>query len=242
MSKRAQLGVVLLILIIGGAAAYFLSQAEKADKLLSNALNNAEATQHYRQTVETRMTLSERVLVVAGVYENNTETGLFSSHATTTFTVPDTGATMAFGLENMVQNDTVRVRITPIGDIRMPTPIPPFEWHSFEIGLIPRELEGIAVPGPVLDNLKIFADGGSLVELVDTTETDTQFKEQLSRYRFKRSGRTADSGGPLNAVLERIDSGTIDAWVDPETATIRHIVFSNPPYHSTTTIDYPPFQ
>ncbi len=109
-------------------------------------------------------------------------------------------------------------------------------WHAFNKNSIPSQFKDIAVSGPTLDNLLLFRDSGSYVTLVEKKGDAVWGDETFSRYMMKLSPDAPENpGGTLGTLLQRLRGGTIDIWIDDQ-SMVRHMVFQNDNYRSTTTL------
>lgn len=233
--------------IVGGLGIFivlpFLYGAQKAyewyskDALLRAVIEEVALIQSYTQDVETRINLDDRVMEVRGMYHIDRDRRMFASFATTTLFIPGEGRPHEFSLENVAIDRDVYTRVRTESDL-LSASIPHSEtWLHFRSTDIPERFQNIAVPGPILDNLRLFERDGAYLTLVSKTPSDMTFQESLTKFTFHASGEEIFSEDTLAALLERIGNGVIETWVDPETRGVRALRFTNGSYHSTTTIE-----
>jgi hypothetical protein len=225
--------------IFGAIAAFWLLSTRKEipDELLRRALANIPTIQAYTQHVTTETDIAGRVLHVAGIYHIDRAHNRFSSSATTTLTIPDGSEPQIFNLANVSIGEDVYVKVeTADESLRSRIPHSP-EWKHFNRIQIPDALKDIAIAGPILDNLLLFSEGGMYLDLVDNRGKEDFQGENLARYSFTLGGTPKDIGGTLQTLMGRIENGSVDIWVDPDSAQIRHMVIARAEYHSTTTFE-----
>lgn len=235
---------LLWLLLIAGAGVFlFLSfwqylrppaALELRDPLLSNALMKVKEMPSYAQEVRTEAIFPGRRLKIEGVYLVDRGQNRYSSVATTTVFTPKGGKESSFTLSNISIDNEVYTRIASddptiqasFGDSSM--------WNHFSSTAIPSRFAGVAIPGPVLDNLRILEDNGGYLSLIasSTREKKTGFTRYLFELAPAHRGAPA---GTLQALMGHIADGTIEMWVDDD-ATVRMLAFSGPDYRSTTTV------
>ncbi len=230
------LGIILLLVAIG-AFSYLLYSQKKDDDLLNAVYAALEDVETYTQVVTTETELSDRKLFVEGVYTNDRKQGIYSSVATTTLLIRSSDDSYTFTLSNIALPNEVFVRIDA-EEGALSTTVPVNQgWTRLPADAVPQEFKDIAIPGPILDNVSIFQKSGSLLSLTKRLGEDSVFGTPLRRFEFTFKAGATIPDGPAKALYGRLeDGGTISVWVTPEDATLHHIVFSNPPYISTTSI------
>jgi hypothetical protein len=205
--------------------------------VLKRVYANVEQVGFYTQTVRTETSLSGRNITVEGVYKNDLKNSSFGSISTTTVRVPDVSFPIAFTLYNISSGGNVYTKAESENPELVTTISVGTGWRQFDSREIPQEYKGIAIAGPVLDNLSLLSRKGAFLNLKKTTDDDRTFDEPLLRYTFTVKASLKDHSGALSAIYERLkEDGTADIWVSEGEARVRHIVFKNPPYFSTTTI------
>lgn len=235
--KRLQIAMgALLGLLFLGVYLYRTSQPGTPDPLLPVVFAKAAQIQQYAQEDRTEALVGDRRLVIRGRYLVDRALNRYSSVATTTVYTPPQKTGQSFTLSNISIGSDVYSRMV-VGGVAPQTSIPAQQdWHHFASNDIPAEYEGIAVPGPLLDDLRLFSEGGAYLSLIDTVHGSTDSSSTVG-YRFKLSGKAPPSpGGTLEALMGHIGEGTIEAWIQPDDATIREIIITAPGYHATTTL------
>ncbi len=234
------LGLLLLLAVIGLAVAEYADRkAHEFDEPLIKTLEGIRSIQSYSQYVDTTTVVSDRPLRVFGWYIVDHGTRSYATFSTTTLRVPD-GVLGAgnhdFTHDNIAIGDTVYVKIDTDSEFLKPSINDSHEWHRFERDRIPETYKNIAIAGPILDNLRIFANNAAHLELVKKYGLETVGLEQLRHYRFKLKSVVPDES-TVGALAERLGSeGTIDIWIDDDSSTIRRMYFARDPYTSTTTL------
>ncbi len=235
-------GVALfsVILLLGGIYWYFFFGKPHFDELTLRAFEQARLIETYRHAVETDIDIAGRHLHIAGVYALDHKKGHFSSISTTTLTIPDMPAgnrEHSFTLENIAVEHDVFTRIQTSSSHFKKTIPHGKEWLHFTPGNIPEEFQNIAVHGPILDNLGLFRDGEHLLLPAGAPRADTRDGKALQQYTFTlQSGAANKVSGALAAVIEHIGAGTVNAWIDPESAQLYALAFHNATYQSKTII------
>lgn len=235
--KLLILATLSLLVISGGVVAFIFFQNKEQNEVLRQVFTDAESVEFYTQKVDTETSVSERSIVVAGTYHIDKKGSIYGSFSTTTVRVPSISYPIEFTLENISANGKAYVRAKSDNQ-ELNTTIPlGADWRVFRETEIPPAYKEIAITGPILDNLALFSEKGSLVRLEKALPGDTTFTYPLLRFQFSLRPEVAKRQGPLAAIYERVGAtGKVDIWVSAEDKKIRHMVFSNPPYFSTTTI------
>ena len=240
---------VLSIVGIGGAVIlasglvwylFFASKRPHFDELTLRVFENVALVKTYRQEVTTDTDISSRHLHIVGLYDIDSENSRFATYSTTTLTIPDMPEATrdhTFTLKNIAVGNDVFTHIqTDSSLLKKTVPYSP-DWRHFKNDTIPEEFVNIAVPGPILDNLALFRDKGAY--LVPTGPANEVVRDgmTLQHYTFTIAGDAArNSYGSLAALVEHINTGTVEVWVDAETATIRFLEFKSEVYQSLTKI------
>ena len=233
-------GVLAAVLVVVFGVLIFLNRSRHKDfdLPLQKALAAVPSISAYSQHDETQTQISDRRLQIVGVYDVDTAHRSFASYSTTTLFLPGSPAGHSFSHWDIAIGDDVYIKIDTT-DKLLSNSIQRFpQWKHFVSNAIPAKYASIAIVGPIQDNLTLLAQNGAYLSLVKKWGPAPWGDESLLRYTFKLSGKTADiPGGPLSALVSHIGrTGTVDVWVDPKSFAVRHLVFSNPPYVSTSTI------
>jgi hypothetical protein len=241
--KIIALSVIMASVAMGGFGWwYYFSLPPELDAAFKQMLEDISAVRAYTQYVQTEIAMSDRHLRVVGTYYIDEIGNRFASSATTTLTMPDLPPSErehSFTLQNVSIGVNVYTRIETESELLKKTiPASP-RWQRFQKDNIPSTFDNIAVPGPILDNLKLLGAGGTYLTLQGTPAIEKWNDELLTRYSFVLSDTAPkNSGGTLQALFERIGDGTIDVWLDTETAVLKFMRFENDSYISTTTVHY----
>jgi hypothetical protein len=233
MHTKAVLALFVLALISLSIYGYSYVKNQQDKAFIEQVFSSVESIDSYVQRVETELTVAERTVTIQGVYKNDRGKSAYASESTTTVQVPGSSSLFRFSTENIALDNRVYVRVR--ADEGTPTTVPADVWHTFDFASIPKEFETLAIPGPVLDNLLLFSEGGRYLRLESAQGADTTFGVNALRYRFSASGVKPETPSPLTVLLERIGPGTIDVWVGAS-STLEALVITNPPYYSTTTL------
>lgn len=232
--KTKVLVVLFLLGVVGvGMYGYQYLENQKQREFIEQVFSSVESVTSYVQTVETQLSVAERLVTIQGTYKNDRAKNAYASESSTVVRVPGDPVQFRFTTENIALGGRVYVRIK--ADEGTPTTVPKGVWHSFDYASIPKDFETLAIPGPVLDNLLLFSEGGKYLRLEGAQGSDTTFGPQMLRYRFSVSGMAPETPSPLTVLLERIGQGTVDVWVGAS-STVAALVIVNPPYYSTTTL------
>lgn len=205
------------------------------DPLMHSAFSRAEDVKTYLQYVDTTIAFPDRTLVITGRYLSNEPAMTYDAISTTTLGIPGVDERPSFRLHTISIGTDVYVTIASESPLLRGS-IPVTDWKHFKADTIPPELTGIAISGPVLDNLQLLKGHGRYLRLAESVGARSWGTSTLSVYRFTLSGSRPSETGTVTALMDRIATGTVDLWVDPATADVRHMVFSNDPYYSTTTL------
>ena len=236
MDKVIYAGITVCI-VIGAVYWGYTSYLSKVEnEALAKLYASVDAITYYVQEVETELEVSGRIVRVEGRYENNLPRSYFASYATTTLTQPDSKP-YSFGLSNIAFGDDVYFKLERItGDLPSAAPMSP-EWRRFTKGTIPDEYRGIAVSGPILDNLVVLRNSGKSLTHLRTTKEDRAFNEPLTRFEYALSPRRGEEAPTLAAIRDRLGgAGTVFVWTDEGVTSVRYIVLTHDGYVSTTTI------
>lgn len=231
--------LVAIVLLWIGISEYIDRQAHEFDAPLIAALEKVSTIQSYVQYVDTSTVVSDRPLRVYGWYTVDHTNRTYSAFSTTTLQVPE-GIQGAgghdFTHDNIAIGDTVYVKVDTKSEFLKPSINDSHEWQRFDRNDIPDPYKNIAIAGPILDNLRVFANSAEHLELIRKFGLETIEDKILRHYRFKLKS-IVPKESTVGALSERLGSaGIIDIWTDDETATIQRMVFTNEPYTSTTSL------
>ena len=233
------IAAIACILAILGVAIYVSRpHIAKNDPLLDAAIRNANETKTYRERVHTEASVNGEIIKIDGFYVLDAVHGRYASYSTTTLMQANDKPQNSFSISNIAIGLDVYVRVQNLGTLTLSIPADG-AWKHFRSDRIPEAYRSIATPGPLLDNLSLFAHGGEYLILLHSFGTDTATGEPLQHYQFALSaaGLSIDRG-ILAPIAKRIgDAGTIDVWVDAGAASIRRLRFQNGSYTSTTEIN-----
>ncbi len=204
------------------------------DPLIIAALEKAAHTQRYAQEVRTEAIFPGRHLRIEGTYLVDRERNRYASVATTTVVTPRGTSGTAFTLKNISVEGDVYTQVSSKDPSVLASFGDPGVWSHFSATAIPEKFAGIAIPGPILDNLRILEDDGSYLSPAGTSTRDT--KTGLTRYAFTLApAHHGAPAGTLQALMGHIANGAVDVWVDDD-ANVRLLAFTGPDYRSTTTV------
>ncbi len=204
------------------------------DETLLQAYRNVVQVQSYAEDVETQVVVANRSLSIRGYYLVDDRNLRYSSVATTTLGDPGGARGPSFTVHNIsIGTDVYSLVSTPDASLRA-TIRADDAWHHYKSAAIPADLAGIAVPGPVLDNLRLLSQNGAYLILKAKRAPDP--KTHLAHYMFILSPVAPPAGGTLETLEARIGNGTVDVWIDPQDDAVRQLAFNAKDYHSTTTI------
>jgi hypothetical protein len=208
------------------------------DVPFQKALAQVSSTHTYSQEVETSLTISDRTLRIVGVYEVDTDHKSYAGYSTTTLFIQGDPLGHSFTHQNISIDHVVYTKIdTSDSALRASIQRIP-SWTSFKSTAIPERYSGVVINGPIQDNLTLLSNGGTYLLPQRSLGAQPWGDESLLRYTLSLSDRAFNlPDGPLNALVGRVGrTGVVDVWIDPTTSQVRHMVFQNPPYFSTTTI------
>lgn len=231
MLRKLTIGLVLLALAL--AAFFFATRTSRApqDPVLAAAFAFADRTHSYVQEVSTEVRFPSQTLVIEGMYRLDRPGKRYASVATTTVRA-QRGPKRSFTLSNVSLGADVYARVDT-ADAALAASFPRVgAWERFPAREIPDRYAGIAIPGPILDNLRILEQNGSYLSPADEPVADGE----LMRYRFSLApAHRGVTEGTLAVLLGRIATGTVSLWVTPS-GEPRQLVFDASGYHSTTTL------
>lgn len=214
------------------------SEVREYGPLLAQFIESASHTVPYRADVEVSIPQSGKMLSIEGLYFVNHETREYYSFSTTSVTdIDNTTPSISFTIENIALNNWVYLRITPLDAYSRKTVRGTDSWVDFPANEIPVKYTDIAVSGPVQDNLALFSENGSLIELLKS-ERSGGADSPTETYTFKLSskGMTAPSG-PVRAIADHIGSlGYIYVTIPGPDNSDARMIFSGNNYSATTTI------
>jgi hypothetical protein len=228
------------ITLVTASASLYMGGAFKRDTeldaLLARSVELYAHTTSYEQYVETEASFPGRGLAIQGTYRVDRLRGRYEGISTTTLSFPGGPRNIAFSLHNIAIGRFVYVQVHTSSPALKGT-IPATEgWQRFPADAIPETYQGIAVPGPILDNLRILSAIGTFI-VPDGSPERVPGTQQLAQYRFKARSNTEEPG-TLQALLSHIQNGTVFVWIDTETAKPVRLAFHAPSYHSTTTLSH----
>lgn len=234
------LGAGLVILGVSLLYIFYSTGKPAADAPLKRAFEAAASTNSYTQLVETEAYFKDRRLYITGTYAVDASRRAYAALSTTTLFVAGDPVGHVFTHENISIGEDIYTRVTTTDSLLKKAIQQLPSWQHFTSVSIPKQLFGIAVAGPIQDNLRILADSGKWLSLEKKPREETLNGEELLHYTFSLSGAHPESAGALDAILQRIGSrGVVDAWIDPHTSQPRYLRFMNREYVSTTTLLYP---
>lgn len=186
--------------------------------------------------METSATFPDRKLLITGVYSVDTKTRDFGSYSTTTLLIGRDPAGHVFTHTNLAIRDDIYMKLETSDALLKTTIQSSPEWRHYTKATIPKNLDGVAVPGPIQDNLQILGNKGAWVSKIKKQESSA-WGAPLVQYTFKLSGRQPKTNDAARSIASRIGAaGVIDVWIDPQSSEPRYLRFSNDSYVSTTTI------
>ena len=230
--------VGILALLFGGAGYWWMtrSRGPSLDTPIREALAHTTETRAYSHHVESEMGLPDRSLHVNGIYIVNEPQMSYSAESTTTLSIPGSDIRPSFSLHNISIGSDVYITVHTDSPA-LKGSIPAGPWRHFKADAIPTFLSGIAISGPVLDNLGLIRTLRPYLTLLEKGQASWG-NESLLKYVFTIRNDVPTNNPATESLIGRIGRGNIDIWVDPTTHRIAHMVFSNPPYYSTTTVQY----
>lgn len=227
-------GFALLVFL--GVYLYRTNAPAMPDTLLRSAFDKADTITSYSQDDRTEALVGDKKLVIRGMYLVERLKASYASLSTTTVYQVGAKTGESFTLANIALGNDVYTRMQ-LGGTAPETSIPASKsWKHFKSNAIPDDYIGIAVPGPLLDNLQLFGEHGTYLTLEKRLGDELVGETSCVRYRFRLSGVVPPSpGGTLEALIGHIGSGRVDAWVAPD-GTLRQIAITSPSYRATTTL------
>lgn len=235
VNKTILVPLVVFLVALGTLGGYLWHRSSIQREFLEETYRQVASVSQYRQDVETETAFSDRFLRVSGTYFNDHKNRSYASYATTTLSIPEESAPLSFMLENVAVDDQVYVRVTTENESFFTTIPADGTWARFPASQIPADYTGIAIPGPVLDNLSILGRDGAYVQFEEKLADEEVAGTTTGRFRFSLKHPAPPDPSPVKALFERIGDGYIDAWIGTDHRIYR-LVFVNPPYVSTTTI------
>ena len=234
---KAIAGALCLVVLLLVLYRHYAQSGSYKDPALTSAITKARAIHSYRQSVETHVQFPNRSLQISGVYDIDTSHKNYSSVSTTTLFLPGEVKGAIFTQANFSIGSDVYVRISTENKALQNIIPATSTWQHFSANAIPSLYTGIAVSGPILDNLRIFEEKGNYLTQIGPPIAAVWGTEPMRRYSFNIDQNSATrSTGTLKALFGRITTtGTIEVWIDAEN-TIRMLHFANELYHSTTTL------
>lgn len=235
--KRALIFAVVVLCALALGAYLYWTRPEAFDPALQKAFSNAANAGSYEEQVQTQDSLSGRTLNVDGTYLLDAPADRYASFSTTTLVTVGSKKPVIFSLDNISIGSDLYTRVQTESNVPLAVPSSK-TWQHFQADAIPSAYAGIAVAGPLLDNLKLFEGGGKYLTLTGEPVQEQQGGATLTHYTFKLSpAADLSSSGTLGVLMERIgEGGSIDVWIDTSDGTIRYMRFKNASYVSTTTI------
>lgn len=234
------LAALLVVTILGFAAIEYMNRkAHEFDEPLIRTLEKMNATQSYAQYVDTSTVVSDRPLRVYGWYLVDHTKRAYAAFSTTTLRIPDgiEGAgNHDFTHDNIAIQDLVYVKIDTDSEFLKPSINDSDSWKRFTKDTIPESYKNIAVPGPILDNLRVFANSAEHLELVKKYGIEQVEGRELRHYRFKLKSMVPKDS-TVGALAMRLgNEGVIDIWIHDQSSSIVRMLFSHDTYTSTTTL------
>ena len=240
-SKKAYIALAgSLILLAGACFSYWWFTRPKADPDLKKIYNWVASIHAYQEEELTTAAVDSRVLTIDGVYRVDEPHSLFAFTSTTTTRIAGAKKPIIFTLDDMSIKKDVYTRVEMLQTYGPQLSVPSGDvWRHFKSTNIPKAYANIAIAGPLVDNLKLFGNGGAYVTLVKKWGEAPIKKEDLKRYSFVLSPRASPKlGGTLGPLVQRITtSGQIDIWVD-SMSRIKYMHFKNTNYDATTTLSH----
>jgi hypothetical protein len=227
---------VVFLLLLFFAYLYRTGLHQAPDPRLNAAFAKAGSTGSYAQEDRTEAVVGDKRLVIRGSYLVDRPKNAYLSLSTTTVYVGGSHTGQSFTLANISVGNDVFSKME-VGGSAPETSIPSSEsWRHFKSNDIPAEYIGIAIPGPLLDSLRLFGEGGTYLRLDHTMGDEDLSGQAVARYRFRLSDKTPPSpGGTLEALIGHIATGTVDAWIAPD-GTIEQIAIVSAGYAATTSL------
>lgn len=236
---RLQYAIITAVLL-GCATAFLVVRNRASDAVLDGLLATSLATygdiSSYEQQVETAALFPDRNLYIEGIYRVDRDRMRFETISTTTLSFPGGPSDINFSLQNRALGRQVYVHVHTSSPVLKGTIPSHEEWRHFSADAIPEAYRGIAVPGPILDNLLVLSEKGAYLSLREQPTRIVEGGKTLVRYVFARSSKEP-SPGTLQALLARVgNDGTVILWLDEATRQPIRLSFVGANYHSTTTL------
>lgn len=176
-------------------------------------------------------------LHIIGVYLVDHAHKEFAAYSTTTLERAGQSP-ISFLLDDLSLGSDVYVRVkneTPAFRLAVPAD---GTWQHFPAYAIPSAYAGIAVAGPLVDDLALLADNGAYVSFVKDDGPAHLEGALLTRYTLALSPSVTTA--PTSVVRDTAKlvgpNGAIDLWIDPSNATVVAMRLTNgSTYTSTTT-------
>lgn len=231
---------LIIIVLLASATVFVATRNQASDKVLDGLLAESLArfgdTSSYEQQVETIARFPDRSLRIEGIYRIDRGRMRFETISTTTLSFPGGPSGITFSLQNRALGRQVYVHVHTASPVLKGTIPSHQEWQHFSADAIPETYRGIAVPGPILDNLLVLSEKGAYLSSRGRPVRVSDGERMLVRYVFARSSKEPGPG-TLQALLARIgNSGTITLWLDESTRQPVRLAFVGTDYHSTTTL------
>jgi hypothetical protein len=228
--------VLVLLLLFLVAYLYRSGLHQSQDPRLGAAFAKAGATSSYMLDDRTEALVGDKRLVIRGLYLVDRHRNGYLSVSTTTVYVGGSHKGQSFALANISLGNDVFTKME-VGGAAPETSIPSSSaWRHFKSNEIPSDYVGIAIPGPLLDSLRLFTEGGSYLRLDHKIADETIAGASTTRYRFRLSDKTPPSpGGTLEALMGHIATGTVDAWIAPD-GSILQIAILSANYSATSSL------
>ncbi|MEN9413256.1 MAG: hypothetical protein RLZZ342_343 [Candidatus Parcubacteria bacterium] len=227
------------ITVLAAGTSLFVSIIPKRDAeldaLLARSIELHANVASYEQHVETEAAFPGRGLSIQGIYRVDRLRGRYEGISTTTLSFPGGPKNIAFSLHNTAIGRFVYVHVHTSSPVLKGTIPATDTWQRFSADAIPETYQGIAVPGPILDNLRILNTVGTYIVQNNYPERTQEGDRKLARYTFTAHSVTEEPG-TLQALLSHIQNGIVVVWIDIETAKPVRLAFHAPSYHSTTTL------
>lgn len=232
---------VLGLVFLGSVAAFTLLRNDVSDKVLDELLAESLALygdiSSYEHAVETLALFPDRSLSIEGIYRVDRDRMRFEAVSTTTLAFPGGPSDISFSLQNRALGRQVYVHVYTSSPVLKGSIPSHEEWQHFSADAIPESYRGIAVPGPILDNLLVLSEKGAYLSLHERPTRITEDGRALVRYVFNRSSREPGPG-TLQALLGRVGNGSVTLWIDESTHKPVRLVFAGHDYRSTTTLSH----
>lgn len=215
---------------------WFLTRPPATDRFLEETLTHIMDIHSYKHKVVTDTVVSNRKLIVEGVYYVNHSTKRYASFSTTTLIIPKgepASGPHVFTLANISIKDSVYTKIDTKSELLKSTIPQSGVWNSFQKDKVSKRFKDISISGPVLDHLRLFEGEGKYLVLAKSNGDEQINGETLRHYTFTRSNSIEGAGGTLKTLLSRIgEHGVIDVWLDTERMEIKRMLIENGAYQT----------